>query len=264
MRPEWQSYDSAAATHDQLAVPSVFARPAEELVARVGIPADGSVLDVGTGTGVAALAAARSAAVVVALDPSVEMLRVARGHGLPCVVAGGVPGLPFAERTFDRALANFVITHVTSYRDALMDMVRVLKPGGKLGVTAWGSVENEFRRLWKSFAESFVDKDRFSAATQEALPWEDWFTDPDHLKQAFQEAGLAAIGVDRTEYSTRQTVAEFLELRENSLEGRFMRQALGAGRWEEFRQAVSGEFCARYKDPIEYGRDFYVAIGSKS
>src|SRR5947208_6161361 len=109
MRPEWQSYDSAAVTHDQLAVPSVFARPAEELVARIGIPAGVTVLDVGTGTGVATLAAARSAGVVVGLDPSVEMLRVARGHGLPCVVAGSVPGLPVAGSTFDRAMVNFVI-----------------------------------------------------------------------------------------------------------------------------------------------------------
>ena len=106
-------------------------------------------------------------------------------------------------------------------------------------------------------------KDRLSAAMQEALPWEDWFTDPDHLKQAFHEAGLGVVGVDRTEYSTRQTVAAFLELRENSLQGRFMRQALDAGRWEEFRRAVSAEFGRTFKDPIEYGRDFYVAVGVK-
>jgi ubiquinone/menaquinone biosynthesis C-methylase UbiE len=264
VKPEWQSYDSAAAAHDQLAVPTIFERPARELVARIGVTAGSIVLDVGTGTGVAALAAAESAAVVVGLDPSVEMLRKASSHGLACVVAGMVPGLPFAQSTFDRVIANFVITHVASYRDSLADMVRVLKPGGKLGVTAWGSVENEFRVLWKSLVGSFVEKDRLAAAVQEALPWEDWFTDPGHLKQALHEAGLAAIHVDRTEYTTRQTIAEFLALRENSLQGRFARQVLGADRWEEFRQTMTEEFDRRFKNPIEYARDFYVAVAQVS
>src|SRR5438105_10750362 len=65
VKPEWRSYDSAAAAHDQLAVPTIFERPARELVARIGVTVGSIVLDVGTGTGVAALAAAESAAVVV-------------------------------------------------------------------------------------------------------------------------------------------------------------------------------------------------------
>ena len=70
-----------------------------------------AILDVGSGTGVAALLAVGSSdpdAVVVALDPSLEMLRVARSKGLRDVVRGAVPGLPFCDGKFDRVMANFV------------------------------------------------------------------------------------------------------------------------------------------------------------
>src|SRR4051794_23624875 len=149
MDQNWASYDSAAASHERVAVPAIFAPPARDLVARMELPGTRTILDVGSGTGVASLLALASSdgdAVVVALDPSLEMLRVAQSKGLQQVVRGAVPGLPFGDRTFDRVMANFVIGHLRSYHDGLLAMVRVLRPGGKLGVTAWGSLENEFRQ----------------------------------------------------------------------------------------------------------------------
>ncbi len=61
MSQEWQSYDSAAATHDQLAVPSVFTAPAKDLLARMDIRAAWAILGVGTGSGVEARLAAEAA-----------------------------------------------------------------------------------------------------------------------------------------------------------------------------------------------------------
>jgi ubiquinone/menaquinone biosynthesis C-methylase UbiE len=125
-------YDSAAADHDRLAVPAIFAEPARDLVARTGLPAAGRILDIGTGTGIAARLAielAHPGTIVVGLDPSLEMLRVARSHDLLCLAVGAVPGLPYPDAAFDRILANFVLSHLTSYRTALLDIVRVLRPG---------------------------------------------------------------------------------------------------------------------------------------
>ena len=53
----WWSYDAVAETFDRLAVPHVFTQPAKDLVATLRLPPGARVLDVGTGTGVAALLA---------------------------------------------------------------------------------------------------------------------------------------------------------------------------------------------------------------
>ncbi len=263
MADQWQSYDSAASVHDRLAVPGIFTPPAKDLVACLDLPDSGTILDVGTGTGVAALLAMQAAnrGTVVGLDPSVEMLRKARSHGLRCAVAGFVPGLPFPARKFDRALASFVLSHLDSYQAALLDMARVLRPGGKLGVTAWGAMRSAPRERWQELADSFAGKDALRAAVKQALPWEEWFEDPAHLKQAFEEAGLENIVLRHTEYTTRMSIADFIAIRETSLQARFMRQTLDRARWEEFKQTVSEEFRREFRDPIEYTRDVHIAVG---
>ena len=259
-------YDSAAADHDRLAVPAVFAEPARDLVARTGLPAAGRILDIGTGTGIAARLAielAHPGTIVVGLDPSLEMLRVARSHDLLCLAVGAAPGLPYPDAAFDLVLANFVLSHLTSYRTALLDIVRVLRTGGKLGMTAWGASQNEFRELWQAVAEAFGDKEALHTATQAAVPWEDWFTDAGHLQEAFEDAGLIGVEMHSTQYTTRMTIADFLALRDNSIQARFMRQTLEGRQWEEFRQAVSAEFHRRFTNPIEYVRDAHIAIGAR-
>ena len=263
MANQWQSYDSAATVHDRLAVPGIFTPPARDLVASLDLPASGMILDVGTGTGVAALLAmqAASRATVVGLDPSVEMLGKARSRGLRCVVAGSVPGLPFPAAIFDRVLASFVLSHLASYQAALMDMTRVLRPGGKIGVTAWGPMRNQPRELWQSIADSFAGAETLRAAAKQALPWEESFEDPAHLQQAFEEARLENVTLRHTEYTTRMSIADFLEIRETGVQARFMRQTLDRERWERFKQTVSAEFRRAFPDPIEYTRDVHIAVG---
>jgi SAM-dependent methyltransferase len=264
MAHEWQSYDAAADTHDRLAVPGIFTPPARDLVASLDLPRVAAVLDVGAGTGVAARVAKESSRnrTVFALDPSLGMLRTARSHGL-CVVAGAVPGLPFGAGTFDGVMANFVLSHLASCQAALADMARVLKPGGKLGVTSWGSLQNKYRERWQAVADSFADPRALHAAVAEGLPWEEWLEDPAHLRQAFEATGLQSIALHHAHYTTRMSIADFLAIRSNALQARFMRQTLVPKRWEEFEQALSADFYERFKDPIEHVRDVHIAVGTK-
>jgi ubiquinone/menaquinone biosynthesis C-methylase UbiE len=266
MAGDWSSYDSAAECHDRLAAPSFFERPARDLVAKIDVESAASILDIGTGSGLAALHAAKVAgphSIVVGIDPSLEMLRIARSHDLRFVVAGIVPGLPFADRVFDRVLASFVLSHVSSYESGLRDMVRVLRAGGRLGVTAWGSMQFEHREFWQSLAESFIDKELLAEASREALPWEDWFTEPRNLEHAFRSAGLRAIEVDRAFYTINTNIADFLAIRETSLHARFMRKNLEAARWERFRETAAAEFERRFKDPIFHTRDVLFGVGTR-
>src|SRR5215471_8106007 len=104
MSSDWRSYDSAAQTHERIAVPYVFLRPAQDLVGALQLAPGARVLDAGAGTGVAARIAAKVAGpdgAVVALDPASEMLRVGRGHGLDIAVCGQAQHLPFPDASFD-------------------------------------------------------------------------------------------------------------------------------------------------------------------
>jgi len=256
MQRPWVSYDSAAAVHDRLAVPHIFARPARDLAAALEIPVSAKVLDVGAGTGVAGMEAARAGAWVVALDPSVEMLRLARKNGIHRLAAGIVPGLPFRAGAFDRVMASFVLTHVGSYQAALADMLRVLGPGGRLGITAWGPAQDAARQLWQQIAESFIGREALRDAIEQALPWEDHFADAGRLRQALEEAGATGVRIERHEYSGTLPAEDFLAIREESGAGRFLRRALEPERWEQFRMTLARSFAGR----VEYARDAYLAV----
>ncbi|WP_395106642.1 class I SAM-dependent methyltransferase [Actinomadura sp. SCN-SB] len=96
------------------------------------------VLDVGTGPGVVAGEAVRRGAEVTAVDADPGMAETAARNvpGLDVRVAV-LPGLPFADETFDAVVGNFVINHVGDPARALAELRRVLRPGGRLALTCW-------------------------------------------------------------------------------------------------------------------------------
>lgn len=266
MSTGWSSYDTAAKSHDRVAVRTLFEQPAHDLIAKLDLRSARCILDIGTGTGVAALHAidiTHGEALVAGIDPSIEMLRIAGTNGLRLRAAALIPGLPFASAAFDRILASFVLSHVPSYSAALLDVARVLKPGGRFGCTSWGSIENEFRAAWQSIAESFVDKDMLARAVKEALPWEEWFTDTDRLADALRASELKDVEVHRLVYKIQTNISDFLAMREGSIQARFMRHHLGANEWKNFKKSATDEFYRRFADPIEHTRDVLIAIGTR-
>lgn len=262
---DWRSYDEVAATYDRVRT-DFHALPAAELIALVSPPTGGRVLDVGTGTGAAALAAAEAVGndgLVVGIDPSLEMLHRARARGVDRLVAGEALDLPFHAAVFDAVVASFVIFFFTRYETALHDMVRVLRTGGKVGVTTWAGTEDEFRRTWRGVAESFVGKDLLKDALRRAAPWEERFSDPPRLQESLREAGLRRVDVHRRDYRFSWSIDDYLAGREISAAGRFLHNMLGDTSWERFREQVAQEFRSRFPDPIGDTSDVLIAVGTK-
>ena len=91
------------------------------------------VLDVGTGEGqIARQCRERGASLVVGLDPTRNQIReaAARGGG-PAYALAGAAALPVADASFDAVVACLVFEHVVAVDDALAEIARVLRPGGR-------------------------------------------------------------------------------------------------------------------------------------
>ncbi len=92
-----------------------------------------SVLDVGCGEGqLSRLAVSGGAQRVVGVDPTSAQVReaVQRGGG-PVYARGAAAALPFPSSSFDAVVACLVFEHIDSVDDALAEVGRVLRPGGR-------------------------------------------------------------------------------------------------------------------------------------
>jgi ubiquinone/menaquinone biosynthesis C-methylase UbiE len=128
----------------------------EVAFAAVAEVAPGRVLEVGCGRGeFAARVAAELGAEVVALDLSERMVELTRARGLHAVVAD-VQELPFTNATFDCAVANWMLYHVPDVDQALRELARVLRPGGRL-VAATNAV-NHLAELWSTVGRDLGDR----------------------------------------------------------------------------------------------------------
>lgn len=108
--------------------------------------ADGApgVLDVGTGSGPAVLAAARSGARATGLDLEPGLLRTAgeraRRAGLADrtrFVVGDARRLPFRDGAFDAVLSTFGVMFAPDALRVAAELVRVCRPGGGVAVASW-------------------------------------------------------------------------------------------------------------------------------
>ena len=92
-----------------------------------------AVLDVGTGEGqVARLARDVGATQVVGVDPTWAQLDVAQQRaGGPAYARAGAAALPFPDGRFDAVIACLVFEHIEAVDEALAEVGRVLRPGGR-------------------------------------------------------------------------------------------------------------------------------------
>ncbi len=136
------AFDLAADTYDQASLRFLDLNAAA-LVREAQIPEGARVLDVATGTGKVALAAARVVGArgrVVGIDLSTGMLERARQK------AGALPvefqemdgeRLQFDDSTFDVVLCGFGVFFLPDMMRGMREMHRVLRPGGRVAFSTW-------------------------------------------------------------------------------------------------------------------------------
>jgi demethylmenaquinone methyltransferase/2-methoxy-6-polyprenyl-1,4-benzoquinol methylase len=104
------------------------------VAAAVGAKQGQLVLDLAAGTGTSSRAFTAAGARCVACDFSLGMLRV--GARRPAAgmrfVAGDALALPFADASFDAVTISFGLRNVADAGQALAELLRVTRPGGKL------------------------------------------------------------------------------------------------------------------------------------
>lgn len=111
------------------------------------VPSNLRVADIGTGTGILAGELASIGMDVIAVDHSRRMLEVARAKLAETTVGsiefrlGDVAELPIADGEVDAAMAHMVLHYVPSPAEALREMARIVRPGGKVIVVDF--VEND-------------------------------------------------------------------------------------------------------------------------
>lgn len=99
------------------------------------------ILDVGSGTGVLiphVLEVIGPEGSIVAVDISSEMISVARAKGFPANVEfllADIQDTGLPDSSFDRVICNAAFPHFTDKTKALLEMLRMLKPGGTLVIS---------------------------------------------------------------------------------------------------------------------------------
>ncbi len=154
-------FDGAAARYDREG-PSIFQQFGARLVELLEIPLGARVLDVATGKGAVLIPLAQRVGAtghIVGIDLSSAMVdeaaRAARDAGLSNIETRKMDAehLEFADALFDAVTCAFALFFFPAMDAALREMRRVLKPGGRIGVTVFGGPPPPFDPGWNIFAE---------------------------------------------------------------------------------------------------------------
>ncbi len=175
----------------------------------------GPALDVSTGTGDLAFQLARLLVTdhVVALDLLPEMIALARGKGARqnCGVSflvGDALSLPFPCETFACATAGFSLRNMPDVRQAVGEMTRVVRPGGRVALLELSPMETGLKaRLFRLYFHGMVplvgnliagDRAAYSYLPQSV----DRFYDADELAGILRESGLRQVAYKRLGFGT--------------------------------------------------------------
>lgn len=163
---------------------------ADVLVHAASVRAGERVVDVGCGTGNAALLAAAEGADVTAVDPSPRLLAVtsarAEQHHVDVTCAlGQAASIPSPDRAFDCVLSNFGVIFAADAYAAVKEMARVLALDGRVALTSWlpGGALGAFAKSAQQLVHSAVG----ASSDPPGFAWHD----ESALAALFRQQGMA-------------------------------------------------------------------------
>jgi ubiquinone/menaquinone biosynthesis C-methylase UbiE len=185
--------------------------PAAEATVAAAAPRAGErVLDLGCGTGNAALLAAARGARVTGVDPSPRLLEVgaerARKEGLECdFLPGEAASIPLGDGAVDLLVSVFGVIFAANPRAAAIEIDRVLAPAGRLAITAWipGGAISKAVRVGREAVERKLD------APPGPPPFE-WH-DPERLRELLAPYGFEPELQEREISFAAASAAEYVE-----------------------------------------------------
>jgi SAM-dependent methyltransferase len=195
-QPNVDEQIAGARAYETLHVPSLFKQWCPRVLDAAGVGRGDRVLDVACGTGVLA----RDAAVRV--GPAGSVAGVDPGHGMLAVAKELAPGiawrecaaesLPYSDGSFDAVVSQFGLMFFSDRSQALREMVRVLKPGGRLAVAVWDSLEKS-----EAYAEEVELLQRVAGnAAADALRAPFVLGDKADLIALFEASGVQSVSVE--------------------------------------------------------------------
>lgn len=197
-------FDSIANHYEERIIPA-FAPFAENLIAWVDPQPDETLLDIGTGTGIAARSAAPHAGMVIAMDFAPTMTRVAQAasHHLAnvAVLQADAHALPLLNVSVDVVTASFGF-NATHPRRVFAEVLRVLRPHARFMFQEWSTM-HQFDKIIVEALEVYAVYDEDAPPSLVALrdfleeerPWYHLLqTAMDYVDELMQ-AGFVAVDV---------------------------------------------------------------------
>jgi ubiquinone/menaquinone biosynthesis C-methylase UbiE len=178
-----QYFTEVAVEWDEIRSGFFTAAMRDAAITRANLPAGAVVADVGTGTGFVLQGLVDYAAELTGFDENAEMLAVARRNFTACehVKFQQAQGqqLPAEGSSFDAVFANMYLHHAPDPEAAIAEMVRILKPGGKLVITDLDTHDQVW--MHEAMADRWLGFDR------------------DNIRKWYAAAGLEEIDIDCAE-----------------------------------------------------------------
>jgi len=247
-RVQRYGWDLAAADYEML-WQAQLADAQTALLAAAGLRGGERVLDVACGTGLVSFAAAHAvgpAGQVLGVDLSDGMVEAARLRAVRREVPNATfmrmdaETLALPDASFDVALCALGLMYVPDPEQALREMRRVLKPGGRVVAAVWG----ERPRCGWAALFGIVDAE----VASEVCPLFFRLGQRDTLARTCDAAGFSA--VDERRISTTLVYADADEACDAAFVG-----GPAALAWSRFSSEVRERVCAHYLEAIEPWRD---------